>query len=160
MLARMVRCSRLVALIVCLSACATSPESVVDMPRVNLSNVAVVGLGFKSQTFLLSFDVANPNSFPLPVSNIDYGIRLNGHRFASGETVCDFTIPAGGDASFAISVDLNLLHTAPQVLAIVRDGTRHAIDYQLEGQLSIDIPLMPSIGYRNSGKIRFVSDVL
>jgi LEA14-like dessication related protein len=141
-----------------LTACASVPESLVSSPRVTLSDVQVLGLGFRSQTFLLSFDVANPNPFPLPVSNVGYGVRLDGRRFASGETPSSFTIPADGDASFAISVDLNLLQTAPQLLSIVRDGTRNDIDYEVEGRFGVDIPLTPTIKYHNSGKVRLNPD--
>ena len=150
--------SQIALLIACLSACASLPESLVSTPSVKLSNVQVVGLGFRTQTFLLSFEVANPNPFPLPVSNVGYGVKLDGQRFASGETASKFTIPADGEASFAISVDLNLLQTAPQLLAIVRDGTRQEISYELEGRFGVDIPLTPTIKYRNSGKIRLNSN--
>jgi LEA14-like dessication related protein len=105
----------------------------------------------------LSFDVANPNLFPLPVRNIGYGVKLDGHWFASGETVSEFTIPADGETSFAISVDLNLLKTSPQLLSIVRDGTRRDIRYELEGTFGVDIPLTPPIKYRDSGLIRLNS---
>jgi len=141
-------------LALCLSACATAPENLIDSPRVSLSNVRVVGLGFDSQTFLLSFDVANPNPFPLPIRHVGYGVRLDGRRFASGETASEFTVPANGDTSFAISVDLNLLQTAPQLLWLVRDGTRRDVSYELEGQFAVGIPLMPQINYRDSGSIR------
>lgn len=149
----------LVALLAyCLSACASLPENLVSTPRVELRSVQVIGLGFKSQTFLLSFDVANPNPFPLPVRKVGYGVKLNGQRFASGETASEFTVPAGGEAQFAISVDLNLLQTAPQLLSIVHAGTRQDIRYELEGRLGVDIPLMPTLKYRNSGTIRFNAD--
>jgi len=155
---RIVVRAQVALLIACLSACASLPESLVSTPSVKLSNVQVVGLGFRTQTFLLSFDVANPNPFPLPVSNVGYGVRLDGQRFASGETASKFTIPAGGDASFAISVDLDLLQTAPQLLSIVRDGTRQEIRYELEGRFGVDIPLTPTVKYRNSGRIRLNSN--
>ena len=157
---RLVARLQIALLICCMTACASMPENLVGTPSVNLSNVQVVGIGFNSQTFLLSFDVANPNPFPLPVSNIGYGVKLDGQRFASGETTCDFTIPAAGDTSFAISVDLDLLKTAPQLLAIVRDGARREVAYELDGRLGIDIPLTPTLKYRNSGKIRLNSDTL
>lgn len=138
----------------CLQACASVPENLISSPKVDLKNVQVVGLGFDSQTFLLSFDVENPNPFPLPIQNIDYGLRLNGQRFASGETASDFTVPADGDARFAISVDLNLLQTAPQLLSIVHGGSRQDIRYDLDGRLAVDIPFTPPIKYRNSGTIQ------
>ncbi len=151
---------QLVLLVSAMSACATLPENLVKSPSVSLRNVQVVGLGFTNQTFLLSFEVENPNPFPLPVRSVNYGVKLNGQRFASGETVSDFTIPAVGDTRFAISVDLNLLQTAPGLLSIVRDGSRSEIVYELSGQLGVDIPLTPPIKYRNSGSFRLSSESL
>lgn len=145
-------------LALCLSACATVPENLVSSPRVSLSDVQVVGLGFKSQTFLLSFDVANPNPFPLPIRNVGYGVKFEGQRFASGETVSEFTVPANGDTTFAISVDLNLLQTAPQLLWLIRDGTRRDVGYELEGQFAVGIPLAPQIDYRNTGRIQLAAN--
>jgi LEA14-like dessication related protein len=145
---------QMLLLAVCLSACASIPESLVDSPKVSLRDVQLLGLGFKNQTFLLSFDVANPNSFPLPIRRVAYGVRLEGQRFASGETTSEFTVPANGDTSFAISVELNLLHTSPQLLSIVRDSSRRDISYQLEGRFAVDIPFAPEVSYRDSGRIR------
>ena len=141
-----------------LSSCASLPEGLVNPPQVSLSNIEVVGLGFKSQTFLLSFEVQNPNPFSLPIRSIRYGIKLDGQRFASGETPCEFSVPSNGDSSFSISVDLDLLHTAPQLLSIVRDGTRRDIEYELVGQFAVDIPLTPAIKYSNRGAIRLNSN--
>lgn len=141
-----------------LSSCASLPEDLISAPQVSLSGVEVVGLGFKNQTFLLSFDVTNPNPFSLPIRSIRYGVKLDGQRFASGEAAYEFSVPANGGTSFAISVDLNLLQTAPQLLAIVRDGTRRSIGYELDGQFAVDIPLTPAIKYQNRGQIRLNSN--
>lgn len=143
-----------------LTACASIPESLVSRPDVELNNVQVMGLGFKGQTFLLTFDVANPNGFSLPVHSVGYAVTLDGERFASGETESNFVVPAGGATQFSISVDLNLLQTAPQLLSIVRDSTRGDVPYELEGVFGIDLPLSPSVSYRNRGLIRLRSDSL
>lgn len=143
-----------------LAGCATSLESLVKSPRIELRDVQVMGLGFNGQTFLLSFDISNPNPFALPVSSVSYGIKLDGHRFASGETPSEFSVPAGGDTQFAISVDLNLLQTAPQLLSIVRQSVRKDVTYELEGRLAVDIPMTPTVSYRNAGSIRLSADSL
>ena len=137
--------------------CATALDNLVKSPSVELRNVQVVGLGFNSQTFLLSFDVSNPNPFALPVRSVSYGIKLDGQRFASGKTPSEFSVPANGDTMFAISVDLNLLQTAPRLLSIVRQSVREDVRYELEGVLAVDIPLAPPVSYRNSGTIRLSS---
>ena len=144
----------LCTLLLLLAGCATLPETLVQSPKVELRDVKVVGMGFKNQTFLLSFAAKNPNAFPLPVRGVSYGLKLDGQRFASGETMSNFTVPADGEADFAISVDLNLLQTAPQLLSIVRDGAGRDIAYQLDGQFAVDIPLVPAINYNNSGNIK------
>ena len=143
-----------VVLVLGLAGCATSLENLVKSPSIELRDVQVMGLGFNGQTFLLSFDISNPNPFALPVSSVSYGIKLDGYRFASGETPGEFSVPAGGDAQFAISVDLNLLQTAPQLLSIVRHSVREDVTYELEGVLAVDLPFTPSVAYRNAGSIR------
>ena len=138
--------------------CASLPQNTLRMPEVSLSNVEVVGLGFDSQTFLLSFDVRNPNPVSLPVRHLAYGLKLNGQRFASGETDCEIMIPANGDTTFAINVDLDLLQTSPQLLYMVRDRGRNEIAYEVEGRMGIDLPLIPPIRYRNNGSIRLAAN--
>jgi LEA14-like dessication related protein len=136
-----------------LLGCASTAH-LVDAPSVRLSNVEVTEIDLSNQTFLLDFEVSNPNPFPLPVRAISYGVELDGFRFASGETRGEFTVPADGDGSFAISVDVNLMRTAPQLLFIVNDGVRREIPYALHGRFEVDIPLAPSLSFRNDGTIR------
>ncbi len=90
----------------------------------------------------------------MPVNHVSYGLKLDGQRFASGETASDISVPAGGANEFAISVELDLLATAPRLLSIIRDGTRGAIPYELEGRLGVDIPMTPPVSYRTEGAIR------
>lgn len=147
----------LVVAVMGLAACETLPDNLVEKPDVALRDVRVVGLGFNAQTFLLSFDISNPNAFALPVNHVSYGIKLDGQRFATGKTPSEIRVPAGGTTQFAISVELDLLKTAPALLSIVREGVRKEVPYELEGQLGIDLPLTPPITYRTQGAIRLDS---
>jgi LEA14-like dessication related protein len=139
-----------------LSACA-SVESLVSSPTVSLRGMRMTEFSFTGQTFVLDFDVSNPNPFPLPVNSVAYGVVLDGHTFASGNTHGSFSVPAGGDGEFAISVDLNLLRTAPKLLSIVRDGARRDIPYEIEGELGVDIPYTPPVSFSSNGEIRLTS---
>lgn len=143
-----------VLLALALCGCATTVEDVLKNPDVTLRSIELVGLGFNGQTFLLSFEVENPNPLPLPVRSVSYAIKLDGQRFATGVTAGEFSIPASGSGEFAISVDLNLLKTAPQLLSIVRDGVRKDIGYELDGRLEVDLPFAPAVSFRNAGSIR------
>ena len=96
-----------------LSGCASSLENWIKSPTVELTEVELVGLDFSSQTFLLSFDVSNPNGIALPIKSVSYGVKLNGQSFARGETASAFSVPANGASQFGISVDLDLLQFEP-----------------------------------------------
>lgn len=136
-----------------LSSCA-STGNVIRTPTVRLSNVQITSLDLSAQTFLLGFDVSNPNPFPLPISAVSYDVELDGLRFATGRTKGGFSVPADGDGEFAISVELNLLRSAPQLLYIVRDGVKNEIPYELNGELGVDIPLTKPVSFATKGEIR------
>lgn len=139
-----------------LSSCAALEEIAVP-PQVTLRSVAVKDLDFKRQTFVLGFDVTNPNPLSLPIKSVNYGVELDGQRFASGEVLSSFTIPGGGDTTFSISVDLDLFNTAPQLIGIVRDGMRRDIPYTLEGSLGVDLPLVNPVRFQTGGTIQLTS---
>ena len=132
-----------------------STGNLVSAPSVDLRNVEATELGFSGQTFLLAFDVDNPNPFPLPVDTISYGIELDGYRFASGSTTGGFTVPASGQAEFAISVELDLIKTAPPLLYIVKDGFKHEVPYELTGELRLDVPATTALRFSSNGAVRF-----
>lgn len=150
------RLSLLLLVTVVLSACASMGVAI-DAPVVSLKKVDVTDVDFSKQTFVLSFDVSNPNSFPLPINYVSYGVMLDKHRFASGETNASFNIPANSDGEFSISVDLDLFRTAPQLLYTVRDGATRDLSYELSGEFGIDIPLVGSVPFEHSGEIRLHS---
>jgi LEA14-like dessication related protein len=146
--------------VLCLAAGCASTGAMIEKPGVSLRNVEVADIGLDGQTFVLDFDVVNPNPFPLPIRSVSYGVELEGLRLASGETQQPFTVPAGGDSHFAITVDVDLMHTAPQLMFIVRDGIYRDIPYSLEGSLAIDVPLAKPVSFRNQGSIRLEAGAL
>ena len=140
-----------------LASCAAT-GTLISAPDVRLTDVEVTSLDFSGQTFRLGFDVSNPNPFPLPVKQIRYGVRLDGQQFAAGETAGNFVVPANGDGEFAISVELDLLKSAPQLLYTVHDGVRRAIPYALEGRLGVDIPFAKPLKFETKSEIRVRAD--
>ena len=138
----------------CILAGCASTGSLVETPEVSLRNVEVTDLDLKGQSFVLDFDVINPNPFPLPIRSVTYGVELDGYRFASGEISSQLMVPASSDGAFAISVDLNLMRTAPALFFIVREGVYREIPYELEGEFDVDIPLVNAVKFSTEGMIR------
>jgi LEA14-like dessication related protein len=102
---------------------------------------------------LLSFDVSNPNAFPLPVKAVEYRVIFDDEKFAGGETQGSFTVPARGEDSFAITVELDLLSSATHLTSLVRGGLKENVSYQLKGSFTVDIPFVSPIPFSSSGVI-------
>lgn len=149
------RMTRILPLMAALSigGCSTTPETLVATPQVELVSVDLHRVSLDSQTFLLGFVVENPNHFPLPVENVSYRLKLGDHRFASGSTVSDFTIPARGNGTFSVSVDLDILNTSNQVASLLRTGIQRDVDYELSGSFAVDLPFVKPLAFENTGTI-------
>ncbi len=134
-----------------LAGCAGS--SLMTQPSVQLQSVELAEATLAGQSVLLEFNVHNPNPYPLPVQGVRYKVRFNNQNFAGGETVGAFTIPASGDGSFTISVDMDLLGSGAQVASLLRAGLSDNVSYELYGNLDLALPTTPSVAFTQRGSI-------
>jgi LEA14-like dessication related protein len=139
------------------TSCASSSQ-LIQSPSVSLNGIRMSQFNYSGQIFVLSFDVSNPNPYPLPVKSIRYHLQLADERFASGESPSDFSVPASGDGAFDLSVELNLLKSAPQVASLLRGGMGEPVLYKLSGSLGIDIPFVEPVPFSTSGVIAIASN--
>jgi len=135
-----------------LSACAGT-EPLVSTPAVNLTSVKLESVSFRQQTFLLGFEVSNPNAFPLPVKVVKYRILFDDERFAGGETRARFTVPARGNGNFLIGVNLDIASSASQITSLLAGGVPDHVSYRVEGALTVDIPFARPLRFASSGVI-------
>ena len=135
-----------------LSGCATT-EALVDAPTVTLNSVELESISFGQQTFLLGFDVHNPNAFPLPVRAVRYRVLFDDERFAGGQARGAFMIPANGDGQFALDVDLDIANSASMVTSLLAGGVPDYVRYRIEGSLTVDIPYARPLPFSSSGVI-------
>ena len=145
------------AVLTLITSCATSSE-LIQSPSVSLNGIRMSQFNYTGQTFVLSFDVSNPNPYPLPVKYVRYHLQLAEARFASGETPSDFSVPASGEGAFDLSVELNILKSAPQVASLLRGGMGEPVPYKLSGSLGIDIPFVEPVPFSTSGVITIASN--
>ena len=140
-----------------INGCAGTGQ-VIEKPTVELSRVAVNQLSFTGQSFLLSFDVNNPNPFPLPIRAVRYHVQLADQTFASGESPGDFSIPASGYGNFDISVELDILKSASSLTGVLRGGMHQPVPYELNGSLAVDIPFVKPVPFSTTGVITIASN--
>jgi LEA14-like dessication related protein len=80
-------------------------------------------------------------------------VLLDDERFAGGSTEGSFTVPAGGQDAFMISVDIDFLNTATQIASLFRGGVPEQVNYELQGSLTVDIPFARPIPFSSTGVI-------
>jgi LEA14-like dessication related protein len=145
----------LAAICLILAACAGT-EALVATPKVRLTSVELQDVSFTEQTFLLGFEVENPNGFPLPVEAIKYRVQLDGERFAGGEAAASFTIPAHGEGAFQVSVRLDILTQAATLSSLLHGGVPENVSYRVDGSLAVDIPFTRPLTFASTGVIAVV----
>ncbi len=133
-----------------LAGCANS-GNLVDAPTVSLTSVELAEFDLKRQIFHLGFDVDNPNPFPLPVKAVEYSLIFDDKKFAGGAMEGKFTVPAGGQDAFVISVEIDTLNTVSQISSLLRGGMPDQVHYELHGSLTVDIPFARPLPFSSSG---------
>ena len=146
----------LILLIVSLVGCATLQQQV-QQPTVRLANVAFLGGDLRQQTYAVTLDVENPNGFALPVRVVNYRVRLANKDFANGATGSPFSIPANGSDQVQIRVNTNLLDSISHLAALLQGGARE-VEYNLSGDVEINLPLVGAIPFSQSGTIALTTE--
>jgi len=145
----------LLALAACLTGAAGCATSRLDAepPTVQLDRVRLIDADWSRQRFVLEFAAENPNGFLLPVRSVDYAVHLAGQQFANGSATEAFTLPAGGQGHFSIEVNTDLVSSASLLSVLIFREGRREIDYELAGELGIDIPFARPLRFRESGRV-------
>jgi len=133
----------LLILLLCTAACAAKFER---------PNLMVAGIDMKSgnllqQTFLVKFQIQNPNDRELPVSGLHVELNVGGEQIASGVSNQAFVVPAHGQSEFDMTI------TANMALAMLKLANQHAdsIDYEVTGAASLDLPFMHNLPFHQNG---------
>ncbi len=151
-----VRCAWIVCLAALSTGCATLTESL-ESPEVTLTGLRMVEAGFARQRYDLTLKVRNPNRIPLPVRGLAYRIDLAGERFAAGETLRSFTIPANGETDFELSVTTDLLRSLSSLQKLI-EQREQSLQYSIGGELQVDLPLVRAIPFSRSGALDLGGD--
>lgn len=140
---------------VSLTACSTLQDQI-QKPTVRLANIAFLGGDLSQQTYGVTLEVDNPNGMSLPVRAISYSLRLADRDFASGLTRDAFSIPANGSENIHLEIRTNLLDSVSHLTRLLQGGITE-LDYQMSGDVQIDLPLLGPIPFSQTGRIPLTS---
>ena len=151
----LVRCFPLhflfITLLVLLSSCA-SMNFEYEEPSIELVSLKILPAKGFEQNFEVGLKLTNPNNFELPFNGISYQLFVAGEVLAHGVTSNIPTVPAYGESRFKIPVSTSLFRGIKVVRALLKTQQQN-INYQLQADLNIDIPLMPTFSVIQEGII-------
>ncbi len=142
----------MLALLHALHGCASFVSSI-ETPSVNLVSVNMLQAGLFEQRFEITLRVQNPNPIDLPITGIDYEIKLAGDRFGRGVTPQRISVPANDESIVRMELSTNLID-AIRTLADWLDDSPENLPYEISGNIHVDLPLIGSIPFSEGGNIR------
>jgi len=148
---RHARAAIVVASVAALTGCAVLRMVDAQAPTVTVSSLSLVDISLSEQRFEVGLQLQNPNHFPLPITQMDYTLQLNGERFASGTTPNTFTVPSLGEELIKVTVSSNLLGNLAQ-LRRWRQNPPDRLDYRVDGGLSVE-GLPARLPFEHSGSV-------
>jgi len=132
-----------VLLLLCSAGCAPKFER----PNLSVVGVQMQGGNFLQQSFLVRFQVQNPNDRALPVSGLHAELDVGGQRIASGISNQAFVVPPFGQSEFDMSISANM------AMALMQLAGQHSdsIDYELTGAANLDLPFLHEVPFHQAG---------
>jgi LEA14-like dessication related protein len=121
-----------------------------ERPNLAVTNIEMLDGNFFAQNFLVRLKIQNPNNRALPVDGLSANLKIAGEPFATGVTNRAFNVPAFGETEFEMTVSANMAMGLLKLLS-KDQAQRDSIDYELNGKVSIDLPMMRSIPFHQSG---------
>jgi len=118
-----------------LSACSSNGiKGLVEQPTIQVHKVQMgnFNLSGGSATFVL--DIQNPNSFAIPLSGLDYGLRLNGVQVAQGVKEQRVTIGAKQSQKLEIPLHFSFSNMATMLPGLLRN---RSLNYDLDGSVHL-----------------------
>lgn len=81
-----------------------------EMPQVNLTSIALEKMTLFESIFDVQLRILNTNDLELTTKGINFVLKLNGKKFATGVSDAKVTIPALGTAVIPLKVYSNLIN--------------------------------------------------
>jgi LEA14-like dessication related protein len=138
-----------VILTLCLGACSLLAPKF-NRPNISVVSVELRGGNLLQQNFAVKLNIQNPNDRTLPVSGVRVELTVGGEQIATGVSDRAVVIPANGDSDFDMTIKANVA-LALLKLANKMDQHSDAIDYDVSGAASVDLPFLRDLPFHQSG---------
>jgi LEA14-like dessication related protein len=108
------------------SACAS-----LEPPRIQVQRLGRPQVGLTGATLDVTFNVRNPNPYPITIERVQYDLFLNGQRVGDGFITRPVEVDGFGEARMSSRFDLNYLRLPGAVKSIM---DRDRVDARTRGR--------------------------
>jgi LEA14-like dessication related protein len=129
-----------------LAACAPK----LQRPDLSVISVEMLNGNVLQQNFRVRLSIQNPNDRTLPVEGVQATLHVNGEQIASGVSSGAFVVPAFGQSEFDMLISANMAVGLLKIVGGMNQQTG-AIDYELTGVVSMDLPWLRSLAFDQHG---------
>lgn len=133
----------------CVTACSVFAPKF-QKPTLSVAKIELKGGNLSQQTFLVTFQVDNPNRRALPVKDVHAELTVEGQVLAGGLTDHPFVVPARGSTQFDMSIRANVA-LALLKFAIKQSARAESVNYELTGAATLDSVFVHSVPFRQIG---------
>lgn len=130
-----------------------SPQKV-ESPTVKLQNVKLLKAKGLTQYMRVDLLVSNPNDFNIPLTGVEFTMKINGVDFAQGLSDVRVDIPRLGRATVPVEVAISSLTVVQQIRAVQKTKK---LNYHLSGKALLDHLLLPSVTFDRRGSVGFTN---
>jgi LEA14-like dessication related protein len=136
--------------VIALSGCASPLTSDFERPEVRLAAVGLGRPGLFEQELILSLRIENPNDHEIAVERVSFDLEVNGEHFGNGRSTQNFELPALGEATVPVSVDVP---TKDFLERVMRLGAEGRFDYRLTGEAELDHWFLNRLPFDREGSL-------
>jgi len=115
-------------------------QQAIEKPTVHVQEVKYHPVSLKEGRLDSRMQIRNPNSFPLPLRNLAYHLKLNGRVFADSRLKFDKNIPAKGMIELHVPIHFQYGELLQGISNII---LQHDIKFQLAGDLDLGLVSVP-----------------
>ena len=130
----------LICVPVAVNGCQTVKQALsLKKPRASLQSVGFGNVNTDSAELVFDVEIQNPYSSPLPLTNMEYGMKTSDRKLFSGAAEIARTIPA--NESRTVSLPVNIRY-ADLIGALKEFRPGSQIPYKADLSLSLDAPVV------------------
>ena len=136
----------------------TGTLPVVRIPKLSIKGLKVENLSFTSADLELEVEIDNPNNFGISLSELDYGLEINGLSSLSGKLDQQLEIGKKSTGAFKIPISINIVELGMSAYRAISNG--EGFDYALTGTAEVgsDLPIFKksSFNFDKSGVVNIL----